>query len=258
MSSSRRTPGPGQAGPMILDSSGGLVWFKALPAHTSAANFQVQEYEGKPVLTWWQGDISVHGFGLGEDVIADASYTDIAHVKAGNGYQADLHDFQLTPQGTALITAYDPILCNLSSVGGRADGAVTDGDLPGDRRQDRTGHATNGRASTTSGWVSHTYMPANRRRARRLTSSTSTRSTSSGTAACWSPRETPGRPTTSTATAARSSGAWAASTAASRWGPGRARPGSTTRASSRTDRSASSTTAHHRPCVANRAGSSSA
>ena len=119
--------GPGQAGPMILDQNGGLVWFKPLPAHTSATNFRVQEYGGKPVLTWWQGDISVHGFGLGEDVIADSTYTDIAHVKAGNGDEADLHDFQVTPQGTALITAYDPILCNVSAVGGPAYGAVSDG-----------------------------------------------------------------------------------------------------------------------------------
>ena len=119
--------GPGQAGPMILDPNGGLVWFKPLPKDTSATNLRVQEYAGKPVLTWWQGDISVHGFGLGEGVIADSSYTDIAHVKAGNGLQADLHEFQLTPQGTALITAYDPIHCNLSGVGGPADGAVTDG-----------------------------------------------------------------------------------------------------------------------------------
>jgi Arylsulfotransferase (ASST) len=87
----------------------------------------VQEYQGKPVLTWWQGDISVHGFGLGEDVIAGSAYSEIARVKAGNGLQADLHDFQLTPQGTALITAYDPIYCNSSSAGGPSGGAVTDG-----------------------------------------------------------------------------------------------------------------------------------
>ena len=118
--------GPGQAGPMILEPSGGLVWFKPMPTNTSAANLEVQEYDGKPVLTWWQGDVTVHGFGLGEDVIADDTYTDIAHVKAGNGFQADLHEFQLTPQGTALITAYDPILCNLSSVGGPSYGGLTD------------------------------------------------------------------------------------------------------------------------------------
>jgi hypothetical protein len=119
--------GPGQSGPMILDPSGGLVWFKALAKYTSATNLRVQEYAGRPVLTWWQGDISVHGFGLGEDVILDSAYRQIARVQAGNGLQADLHEFQLTPQGTALITAYDPIRCNLSAVGGPADGAVTDG-----------------------------------------------------------------------------------------------------------------------------------
>ncbi len=119
--------GPGQAGPMLLDPSGGLIWFKALPRYTSATNFKLQEYAGKPVLTWWQGDISVHGFGTGEDVIADSTYTDIAHVRAGNGHQADLHDFQLTPRGTALMTSFYPILCNLSSVGGSSYGGLTDG-----------------------------------------------------------------------------------------------------------------------------------
>ncbi len=118
--------GPGQAGPMILDPAGGLLWFKPLPTGTSATDFRVQEYLGEPVLTWWQGDVTVHGFGLGEDVIADSTYTDIAHVKAGNGLQADLHEFQLTPQGTALLTAYDPILCSLARAGGSADGAVVD------------------------------------------------------------------------------------------------------------------------------------
>jgi hypothetical protein len=121
--------GPGQAGPMILDPNGGLVWFKPLPTYTSATNLRVQEYRGEPVLTWWQGDISVHGFGLGEDVVADDTYKEIAHVKAGNGLPADLHEFQLTPTGTALITAYDPILCDLSSVAGSHAAAITDGVL---------------------------------------------------------------------------------------------------------------------------------
>ncbi len=119
--------GPGQAGPMILDQDGGLVWFKPLPTNTFATDLRPQEYRGRPVLTWWQGDVSVHGYGLGEGVIADQSYTDIAHVRAGNGVQADLHDFQLTPRGTAFVTAYQPILCDLSSVGGSANGGVTDG-----------------------------------------------------------------------------------------------------------------------------------
>jgi len=118
--------GPGQSGPMIVEPDGKLVWFKPLPPHISATNLAVQAYRGRPVLTWWQGDITIHGFGEGEDVIANSSYQEIARVRAGNGLQADLHDFQLTPAGTALITAYDPIHCNLATVGGPSDGALTD------------------------------------------------------------------------------------------------------------------------------------
>ena len=152
--------GTGQAGPMILEPSGALVWFKPLPANTEASNLEVQQYEGKPVLTWWQGNISVHGFGLGEDVIADDTYTDIAHVRAGNGLQADLHELQLTPQGTALITAYDPILCNLSSVGGPAYGALTDGVLQ--EIDVRTGLVMYEWTSIDHVALGESYEPANR------------------------------------------------------------------------------------------------
>jgi hypothetical protein len=119
--------GPGQAGPMILDRNGALLWFKPLAGHASATGLRVQEYRQHPVLTWWQGIVSVHGFGIGEGVIEDSSYSEIARVRAGNGYRADLHELELTPAGTALITVYAPILCNLSRVGGPAYGAVTNG-----------------------------------------------------------------------------------------------------------------------------------
>lgn len=118
--------GPGQDGPMIVDSSGNLVWFDPLPAGAESANLRVQQYEGKPVLTWWQGYIPPQGFGQGEDVIADSSYSQILRMRAGNGLPADLHDFDITSQSTALVTAFDPIRCNLSSVGGPSNGAVTD------------------------------------------------------------------------------------------------------------------------------------
>ena len=59
------------------------------------------------MLTWWQGEI-VAGHGQGEDVIDSPRYTPIATVHAGNGLYADLHDFQITPQGTAWITAFEP------------------------------------------------------------------------------------------------------------------------------------------------------
>jgi len=119
--------GVGQYGPMILNENGGLVWFKPLsPAGTRAANFQVQQYDGEPVLTWWQDPLIAGGSRAAGLVIANSSYQDIAFARAGNGYQADLHEFQITPQGTALITVYDAIDCDLASVGGPVDGAVAD------------------------------------------------------------------------------------------------------------------------------------
>ncbi len=118
--------GVGQDGPMIFESSGNLVWFDPLAANTEATNLQVQSYDGKPVLTWWQGYIPPQGFGEGEEVIANSSYQQIMKFPAGNGLPADLHEFQITPQGTALLTSFDPIRCDLSSVGGSHEAAVTD------------------------------------------------------------------------------------------------------------------------------------
>jgi len=119
--------GVGQYGPMILSPHGELIWFKALgPPGTRAGDLRVQQYEGKPVLTWWQDPLIADGSRTSGDVIANSAYHTIAVVRAGNGYQPDLHEFQITPQDTALITVYDAIDCDLQSVGGPRDGALAD------------------------------------------------------------------------------------------------------------------------------------
>ncbi len=118
--------GPGQYGPMVLDNAGNLLWFKAIPSGERAADLRVQEYDGHPVLTWWQDPLVAAGRRDAGIVIADSSYKDIDVVRAGNGYQPDLHAFDITPQGTALFTVYDAIHCNLSADGGPSDGAVAD------------------------------------------------------------------------------------------------------------------------------------
>ncbi|HEV3048641.1 MAG TPA: arylsulfotransferase family protein [Solirubrobacteraceae bacterium] len=118
--------GNGQYGPMILNEHGELVWFKALPRGTRAANLQLQRYEGKPVLTWWQDPLRSRRSHTSGEVIANSSYKIIKIVRAGNGYQPDLHEFRIGPHDTALITVYDAIDCNLSGVGGPRDGAVAD------------------------------------------------------------------------------------------------------------------------------------
>lgn len=116
----------GDAAPMIIGSSGDLVWEGSLPAGDEAMDFQPQTYRGRAVLTWWQGQVSQYGFGLGEDVILDSSYHAVATVRAGNGGQADLHEFQITRRGMALITSYRPVVADLSAYGGSRQGVVLD------------------------------------------------------------------------------------------------------------------------------------
>jgi hypothetical protein len=117
--------GPGPSGPMIFDDEGNLVWFHPLSTQLAAANLQVQQYGPEQVLTWWEGHVTPEGFGQGEEIIDNEAYHQIGSVHAGNGYQADLHDFHITPRGTALLTVFEPIECNLSALGGPRRSAVT-------------------------------------------------------------------------------------------------------------------------------------
>jgi hypothetical protein len=119
-------PGPGQYGPLIYRPDGALVWFSPLGRGLVAEDLRVQSYEGASVLTWWQGKVLVLGFGQGEDVVMDSRYRTVARVRAGNGYAADLHDFQIVPGGVAYVTAYDVIRCDLTPVGGARNGVLVD------------------------------------------------------------------------------------------------------------------------------------
>ena len=79
--------GPGTPGLMILDRHGDIVWYSpnnGFPASKGEGrlDLKVQIYRGKPVLTWWQGQI-LRGYGEGRAVIADTSYRTIATIKRG-------------------------------------------------------------------------------------------------------------------------------------------------------------------------------
>jgi hypothetical protein len=122
------THGLGQSGPMIIDGHGRLVWYLPVPSDQVAENLQVQSYQGRPVLVWWRGRVPpTLGVGFGQDEIYDSSYRRIATIKGGNGYHADLHDIQLTAQGSAFITAYTLVDADLSSLGGPRYGTLQDG-----------------------------------------------------------------------------------------------------------------------------------
>ena len=113
-------------GPEIIDNQGHVIWFHPVPAGEEAADFRTQNYDGRPVLTWWQGT-GLGGLASGTDYIYNDHYQQIATVNAGNGYSADGHEFLITPWNTALILAYTTATANLTSIGGPADQTVIDG-----------------------------------------------------------------------------------------------------------------------------------
>jgi hypothetical protein len=118
--------GVDQAGPLILRNDGQVVWFHPVSAHR-VTNFRVQRYRARPVLTWWSAEAAKGSGHRGIYVIADSSYRIIARLSPGNGYAGDLHEFLLTPRGTAIVTVYHRVPYDLSSIGGSDHGAVWEG-----------------------------------------------------------------------------------------------------------------------------------
>ncbi|HVB50994.1 MAG TPA: arylsulfotransferase family protein [Acidimicrobiales bacterium] len=116
--------GPGQSGLMIVDADGELVWFRPTVASTlTRTDMQVQRYRGRPVLTWWEGEVPT-GVGQGIGYVADQTYRVITTVQAGNGLKSDAHELNLTPSGTALITAYGTTEADLRAVKGPSKGTI--------------------------------------------------------------------------------------------------------------------------------------
>jgi hypothetical protein len=123
--STAASPGAGSR-PAILviaDKSGNIVWQRELPAGQTAGNLRVQSFQGKPVLTWWQGLKQV-SHGLGVSHIADEQYNVIAALTPGGDLSADIHEFRLTPDGHALITSYQEVTSDLTAIGGPRDGTI--------------------------------------------------------------------------------------------------------------------------------------
>lgn len=108
---------------LIMRENGEPVWIE--PTQANITDLTVQTYRGEPVLTYWTGK-STGGHGAGEGIILDATYTEIARVSAGAGVDADLHEFNLTDRGTALITVYETIAADLSRIGGPKSGYMYD------------------------------------------------------------------------------------------------------------------------------------
>jgi outer membrane protein assembly factor BamB len=116
---------PRPDGVLIADDRGRPVWFAPREPGTKVFDVEVQEYRGKPVLTYWQGSFAA-GWGYGEYVVLDQSYREIARIGAVGGNRADIHDMTITPEGTALVPSY-----GLVRRGGRQvlDGVIQEIDI---------------------------------------------------------------------------------------------------------------------------------
>jgi len=101
----RKTP---QAGPMIFDNRGRLVWFRPLNTR-GVSDFRMQWYRGRPVLTWWQARPTGIKTGRAFYVISDARYRQLAIVRPAHELPGDIHEFLLTRRGTALMTTVDSV-----------------------------------------------------------------------------------------------------------------------------------------------------
>jgi hypothetical protein len=116
----------------IVTPSGHLLWSTTAPTGDSFSDLRVQRYEGQRVLTLSvsgtaTGPLGPSGDDTGTDYILNDHFQQIATVEPGAGYSFDGHEFWITPQGTAWITATQTSTANLTSIGGAADQTVTNG-----------------------------------------------------------------------------------------------------------------------------------
>ncbi len=123
------SPSPmiGQSGPLILNNQLQPVWFKPLPKTLVANNLEAQTYQGKPVLTYWQGVVNNVGATVsGEYVVVNQHYRTVATLTGKDGWILSLHDLQIRGRD-AWVTAYKVVPGqNLTAFGGSANGPVLD------------------------------------------------------------------------------------------------------------------------------------
>jgi Arylsulfotransferase (ASST) len=119
------TPAGDESPPSLVidDGQGQPIWVSPQPG-TRTLDLEKQTYRGQPVLTWYTGSLVSPGVGQGSYVIADQNYHQITQVSAVNGYAADIHDMTITPQNTALLLIYNPVIIDASSVKGAKEQRV--------------------------------------------------------------------------------------------------------------------------------------
>ncbi len=127
----------GQSGSLILDNEGNPFWFRPLSSpNLMNTDFRVQTFNGKPVLTFWQGTLATPPAytnapgGSSEPgscyYILDNTYAVIKTVSAHRDFTSDIHEFLLTPNNTALFLSTKAVPMDLTPYGGPKNGYVQD------------------------------------------------------------------------------------------------------------------------------------
>ncbi len=123
-----------QLAPVIMDADGELVWNGPIE---HGFNFGVYILNGEKVLAWWNGTVFPEPVGRGNGVvyIYNNRYEQIHEVTLAGDFleltpgatypsNIDLHELQITPKGSLLVTANNVTQADLTSVGGPANGWV--------------------------------------------------------------------------------------------------------------------------------------
>ncbi len=102
---------------LILNAQGQLVYYKSAADALDAWDF-------KPLP---DGRLSYYSQKDSTIYLMDSHYQTIDTYQAGDGYSADLHDFQILPNGDALLMIYDAETVDMSKIvlGGQPDAQVT-------------------------------------------------------------------------------------------------------------------------------------
>ncbi|KAL3423470.1 F-box domain-containing protein [Phlyctema vagabunda] len=102
-------------GPVLMDARGNLIW--ATGEFGDVTNLQVQRYKGEDYLTFWAGQ-SRGPHSNGTYYMLNSAY-EVAHtVEAyGEDLNGDLHEFSITKNGTAMLTVYNDIELDCTSIG---------------------------------------------------------------------------------------------------------------------------------------------
>lgn len=102
--------GPGRGGPTIYANDGSVIWNKPETVADSH-NFHVVTVQGKKRLVYFRGTWLVYGLDpRGEYVMLDEHYREVGRIRTNATNAPGLHELQITPEGTALVGAYTPVI----------------------------------------------------------------------------------------------------------------------------------------------------